>query len=193
MKMLPNSQATFWQETELPLMSSREAFHAKILAARESKPGLEKEPEADYGLIACGLLARYDRNSHSLRTSQTCLVAQAANEADGLALFSQTWPARGMMRNGQIYQLPTLGPGIGGAECGYLPTPTKSADSKGSPKNRYFGSSTCQSNLREHLRNGPDDPVYPNPLFVEGMMGFPMYHTDLPPSETLLSPKSPNS
>jgi hypothetical protein len=77
-----------------------------------------------------------------------------------------------------------LGPGIGGTEFGYLPTPTKSADSKGSPKGRYFGSGTCFSNLREILRDGPDDPVYPNPEFVEEMMGFPMFHTELPPSET---------
>lgn len=184
MTMLEPSQATFWPETELPLMSSRAASHARTLVLLENRPELAMEREAGCGLSAFVLLASYAPSSHSLKTSQTCLVAQANGRGDGLAPFSATWPARGMMRSGRIYQLPTLVPGIGGAESGYLPTPTKSADSKGAPKNRYFGSATCRSNLREHLRDGPDDPVYPNPEFVEGMMGFPMFHTELPPLET---------
>lgn len=178
-------QQTFWTETELDRStSSRAASRAKMLALLESKPELELAPEADCGPSAFDLLATYDPSSQSLRTSQICLVDHLNGQAGGSAQFSETWPARGMMRNGQIFRLPTLVPGIGGDEFGYLPTPTKSADSKGAPKNRYYGSDTCRSNLREHLRNGPDDPVYPNPEFVEGLMGFPTFHTDLQPSET---------
>jgi DNA (cytosine-5)-methyltransferase 1 len=85
-----------------------------------------------------------------------------------------------------------VGPGIGGAASGYLPTPKASADAKGSPRNRFFGSNTCRSNLREFLRDGPDDPIYPHPSFVERVMGFPIGHTDLNPSATQSFPKSPN-
>jgi hypothetical protein len=158
--------------------------HAKILALQESRQALAKEPEADYGPNACDLLASYDPNSHSLRTLQTCFLAQVTGEGDGLAEYSRTWPASGMMRSGIVYQLPSLEPGTGGTEFGYLPTPTKTADSKGAPRSRYFGSNTCKSNLREVLRNGPDDPIFPSPGFVEEIMGFPMFHTELQPLET---------
>jgi hypothetical protein len=56
---------------------------------------------------------------------------------------------------------------------GLLPTPNSSADCKGSPKNRFNGSSTERSNLRERLRTSTEDGTYPHPLFVEWMMGFP--------------------
>lgn len=84
----------------------------------------------------------------------------------------------GMMRSGIISQLPTLEPGINGTASGYLPTPVASADAKGAPKNRYWGSPTYRGLLREALRNGPDDPIYPHPHLVELMMGFPKDHTD---------------
>jgi hypothetical protein len=98
-----------------------------------------------------------------------------------------------MMQSGSAYQRLTLAPGIGGTEFGWLPTPTKTADSKGAPKNRYFGSPTCRSNLREWLRDGPDDPIYPHPDFVERVMGYPIGWTELAPSEIRLSRKSPKS
>jgi len=173
MKTSPSSQATFLDETEFPLMSSPADFPAKISRLAALSKGLERALEAGYGLSALDLLAKYDPVTHSLRTSQTCLVAQVNNQADGLAEFSATWPKRGMMRNGQIYQLPTLGPGIGGAESGYLPTPTKS-NAKGAAKSRYFRSEQSRGNLHEDLRDGPEDPIYPHPDFVELMMGFPI-------------------
>ena len=170
--------------------SSAAGFRAKMSALPEEKLALLMEREAASIQKSFDLLTKYDPNSSSWRTSQTCFLALANNQEDGLGQFSETWPRSGMMRNGIAYQLPTLGPGIVGTEYGFLPTPTKSADSKGSPKGRYFGSGTCFSNLREVLRNGPDDPVFPNPLLVEEMMGFPKSHTELQPSEMPLSRKS---
>jgi hypothetical protein len=184
MKTLESSTPLLFPETELELTSCQQVSPAKILALRESRLELGQKQEVGFGLNACDLLASYSQSSQSLRTSQTCLVAQLSNPEGGLALYSATWPKRGMMRNGQIYRLRTLVPGIGGEEFGYLPTPTKTADSKGAPKNRYYGSDTCRSNLREHLRDGPDDPVFPHPRLVEEMMGFPMCHTELRRSET---------
>lgn len=65
------------------------------------------------------------------------------------------------------------------------------ADAKASPKNRWFGSATYRSVLREYLRNGQDDPTYPHPLFLERVMGFPDGWTELPALETRSSPRSP--
>jgi hypothetical protein len=53
-----------------------------------------------------------------------------------------------------------------------LPTPNASADTKGCPRNRYWGSKTYRGHLREYLRSGQDDPIG---------------HTDLKPSEMPLS------
>ena len=192
MTMLEPLQQTFWQETELPLMSSRAVSRAKTLALRESRQESQREQEAAYGQNVSGLLASYDRNTHSLRTSQTCLVALLSNQADGFQLFCQTWPARGMMRNGQIYQLPTLEPGTGGAEYGYLPTVIKSTAS-GAASDRWFGSKKYRSNLHEYLRSGPADPKHVRPDFCEMLMGFPIGYTELLPAEIQSSPKSPNS
>ena len=61
---------------------------------------------------------------------------------------------------------------------GFLPTP-KSSDYKGSARNRYRGSAAYRSNLAESLRASHEDSIYPNPNFVEQMMGFPVGHTDL--------------
>ena len=58
----------------------------------------------------------------------------------------------------------------------YLPTPTCS-DAKGSPKSRTYLNN--KSNLCEVLRLSSEDSIYPNPRFVEQMMGFPVGHTDL--------------
>jgi len=162
----------------------QEDSRAKTLALLESKPELAKGREADYGANAYALLASYDRDTQSLKMSQTCFLDLVNAQGDGSQQSFETWPASGIMQNGMIYQLPTLEPGIGGGEYGFLPTPTKSADSKGAPKNRYYGSPTCRSNLREVLRNGPGDPTYPHPCFVEKVMGFPTFHTELPRSET---------
>ena len=79
-------------------MSSPEDSHAKTLAARAGALELEKEREAVFTLRSCALLATFDRNSFSWRTSQGCLVALVNNQADGLAEFSATWPRSGMMR-----------------------------------------------------------------------------------------------
>ena len=169
---------------ELPLMLLPEDSRAKTLALLESRPALAKGREADCGASAFVLLAKFDPNTQSLKMSQTCFLDPPSGQGDGSQQSCETWPASGMMLSGIIYQLPTLEPGIGGGEYGYLPTPTKTADSKGAPKNRFYGSPTCRSNLREVLRNGPDDPVYPHPSFVERIMGFPICATELPPLET---------
>ena len=130
MKMLPNSQATFFDETELPLMSSQGASRAKTLAALESKPEWVPEPEVDCGPKSSDLLASYDQDLLSWRTLQRCFLAPLNSQGDGLAEFWGTWPNAGMMQNGKTYQqLPwarlTLENGRG-----LLPTPRKNDSQK---------------------------------------------------------------
>jgi hypothetical protein len=60
----------------------------------------------------------------------------------------------------------------------FYPTPTTS-DSKGASAKRYKGSPHSHGNLREVIRDGETDGQYPNPEFVEWMMGFPIGHSAL--------------
>ncbi len=120
--------------------------------------------------------AWWDGHQYCWRTWQLCLL-------EGYAQFLGPWPRSGMTRSGIAYQLPTLVPGINGTEYGYLPTPTASTP-KGAVRNRFYGSPTYRGNLHEALRNGPDDPIYPHPDFVEQMMGYPTGWTELERQET---------
>ena len=90
-----------------------------------------------------------------------------------------TWKVKTTPSRRLLFQLVPSVPGTEGTGLGLLPTPTATADAKGSPKGRFNGSGTEKSNLREVLRDGPDDPIYPHPLFVERMMGYPEKWTDL--------------
>ena len=168
---------------ELPeLMSSLEVFHAKTLAWQGSRQGLQMEREAGCGVSAFALLAKFDPASQSLKTSQTCFLGRRNSQGLGLAEYSQTWPLSGMMQSGTIYQLPTLVPGTGGGEFGFLPTVIKSTAS-GSASNRWFGNPKYKNNLHEYLRDGPGDPKHVRPDFCEMIMGFPIGHTELQPAE----------
>jgi hypothetical protein len=164
-------------------ISCAEASRAKTLASLESSAAWGKAQDPASGPRLSDLLASYDRATSSWRTSQHCLLAQAKNEADGLAEFSETWPSAGMMRNGKTYQRQPWALPIAENASGLLPTPTKS-DAKGSPRNRWNGNEKSHGNLCEVLRDGPNDPIYPHPDFVEQMMGFPTGWTDLQHSAT---------
>lgn len=136
-----------------------------------------QEPEVVSGTSTSGSLKKRSRSTQSSRTSQP-FALEDWTRCSGASLRS------GMTRNGTVFPLPTLGPGTRGTASGFLPTPTASADAKGAPKDRYWGSRTYRGLLREALRSGPDDPIYPHPTFVEKMMGFPIGHTDLSNSGT---------
>lgn len=126
MTMSEPSQATFFDGMELPLMSSRAASRARTLALLESSAAWVKEPAAASGPRSSDLLASYDRNTSSWRTSQHCLLAQVNGEADGLAEFSETWPSAGMMRNGKTFRRQPWAIPIAESASGLWPTPSKS-------------------------------------------------------------------
>ena len=95
--------------------------------AKTSALQTNHEPEQTESDPGCGqstpeLLAKYDHNTHSWRTSQRCFLE---TQGDGLAEFLETWPRSGMTRNGIAYQLQVLDSLIKETGCGLLPTPTK--------------------------------------------------------------------
>ena len=236
MTMSEPSQATFFDGMELPLMSSRAASRARTLALLESSAAWVKEPAAASGPRSSDLLASYDRNTSSWRTSQHCLLAQANGEADGLAEFSETWPSAGMMRNGKTFRRQPWALPIAESASGLWPTPSKS-----DPMLESMTRSAKDPHVTKNgtVRNGPSNLGLPgmvrlwptptatmfkgsspaaltrkdgqdrsndrldhavmasdggqlNPTWVEWLMGFPTGHTDLQPSATRSSPRSPN-
>jgi hypothetical protein len=80
------------------LMSYRADFHAKTSLPQEKEQELTENAQ-ECGKKWQGLLARYDPNTHSLRTVQ-CSLIEDLNEC------LQTWPRWGSMRNGECFQQP---------------------------------------------------------------------------------------
>jgi hypothetical protein len=195
-----SSPPTGSPQMELELTSSVEASPARTYQRREgSRPW--RASAAAYGRNTPVLLANYDRNSSSWRTSQHCLV-------EGLQTYSETWPRSGMMRSGTAYQLPPLVRLTDETAFGLWPTPVTDAtmtalgrsDTKGMHSlslshcaNRGYGprgetmwptptvadsknvgnNGSSQFNLHKTV-NGPL-----NPTWVEWLMGFPLGWTDL--------------
>lgn len=126
--------------------------------------------EAAYGLKCSVLWGKLDQTTLSLKTAQCSLF-------EDLSKSYATFPKSGIMQNGNVYQAPTLESNRVGSDFIVLPTPCKS-DMKGACKNRYFGSSTYRSNLREFIRDGEQDGIYPNPELYERLMTFPISWTE---------------
>lgn len=175
MKTLPNSPDQFSLPMELPTSTlSLEASRAKTLAAQADKLESRRVLEAAYGQKLSVLLASYDQNTSSWRTSQTCLVALVNNEAGGLGEFSETWPKSGTMLNGKAYVLPILelgttetayGSSHGPQADGSWPTPSKSArGGKQTPGSAL----SLQKAVNGYLKDGTKREIVPTPRKMDG-------------------------
>ncbi len=130
MAMSGRSPKTDSRQMELPSMPSAADSPVRISAAQEK--ALEWRANGrDYGASTPVWLASYDRATSSWRTSQHCLV-------EGLAVFSETWPRSGTMRNGIAYRLPPLVRLTDEIEFGSFPTP-QARDWKGPQGRAYSG------------------------------------------------------
>jgi hypothetical protein len=199
------------EQTELFPMSSAADSHAKTLAWQGGGQGSTKTPAADYGQSTPVLLAKYDHNTSSWRTSQHCLEG-------GLTAFSETWPRSGMMRSGTAYQLPPLVRLTDATGSGLWPTPNTSEAKSDTLNIKNRVQKGKQIMLCHAVRMFPTpaardykDAGYPaelnrnsvtlatiaggslNPMWVEWLMGFPTDHTALNASETPSSRKSQKS
>jgi hypothetical protein len=175
MRISENSPETDSSQMEFPWMLSAEGSPAKTLASLESV--LEWQASGrDSGPNTPELLAKYDRDTSSWRTSQLCLDLE-------WALFSETWPRSGTMRNGIAFLLPTLVPITFEIESGLsdIQTPRKTV---AVPTHRFSRRKPCQEEVAARSQEKP------NPDYREFIMGFPIGWTVLEPSVTPSSRKS---
>lgn len=102
MKTSDYSQATFFDEMELPSTPSAAASRVRTFP-RLASGLVSKVRDLVSGRSTGELLANFDPNSLSWRTSQACLVS-------GWEPFSGTFPRSGMMQSGTVFQLQPLAP-----------------------------------------------------------------------------------
>ena len=134
-----------------------------------------------FGLNIGELLTIYDRDLQLWKMSE-CLFTGDYGK------YSEALPKSGIMLNGKIFALLKSEADSPVIDYLLLPTPLSSMH-KGAVKNRYYGSPNCRGNLEEVLRNSETDPICPNPVFIEKMMGYYIEWTDLEASEMQLSLK----
>jgi hypothetical protein len=173
-------------ESEPEQLSMWTSSAAASPARTSATPATRPESTArvvGYGQSTPELLASYDRDSSSWRTSQHCWL-------EGLAGYSETWPRSGLMRNGTAYQLPPLA----------VPSPATGSSSW--PTLKASDADQVTRNLDYFKRRrmiAPDLPVIValctpptasgiygrlTPTWCEWLMGFPIGHTALDASET---------
>ena len=95
-----------------------EDFHARTLVQQEKAQELT-ESEAECGEKWRGSFTKYDLSSCSWKTHQCSLLGD-------LDEFSETWPAWGLMRDGECWEQTRLEPVTIEKEFGYWPTPIAS-------------------------------------------------------------------
>ena len=157
-------------------MSYLEDFRVKTSQQQERAQGLMESDQA-CGEKWQGSFAKYDPDTHSLRTHQCSLL-------EDLMSSCQTLPAWGLMRDGECWEPGILEPPMPAKESGWWhPTPVRS-DYKGA---NLRGSKQRESQLKEwlHVRFSQGrKTTYPNPWFLERVMGWPIGWTELRPLET---------
>ena len=159
---------------------------ARIFRQRENAPE-STATTPDSGKNTPGLLANFDLDTRSWRTSQLSLFG-------GLAEFSQTWPRSGMTRNGTAYQLDPLAPLTDETGSGLWPTPMAQDGGAGARSLRGALDGTFHMTLHRAVEldrlhrdsSGTIDltkPIPPtgklNPRWIEWLMGYPDGWTEI--------------
>jgi len=153
--------------------------------------------EVGYGQNFFASFAKYDQVTSLWKTSQLCLTGDWSE-------FLGTWPRSGMMQNGTAYPLPTLDDLIYETGRGFWPTPTATLAHSGysigtalkvkQGVHKRKSGATIGSSLKWDARFIEDYQQnkrgFPNPKFLEWLMGYPENWTELKVSATPSSPKS---
>jgi hypothetical protein len=129
--------------------------------------------------------AQLDLDGQWLKTSQGyCQLT-----TDGLCEeYLAPLPSTGMMQSGNLYHAPTLVAATKESDCLLLPTPKHTDKNTAGVKSYKRGQTKHLSVAVKELLNKSDG--YLNSQFVEEIMGFPRYWTDLHfPTDSLLAPK----
>jgi len=167
----------------------REDFHARTLVPQEKAQEL-MENDQECGEKWRGSFVKYDPDLCLWKTHQCSLLGD-------LDEFLQTWPAWGLMRNGECWDMTDSVVNTGETEFGLLATPTKelfshwsSAKAKISSDGKRksgvkVGSIFWWDMTEQHLRLGglEEKKMIPDPLCGEVVMGWPMGWTELQPLE----------
>lgn len=157
------------------LTQSLAVGRAKILVPRETAPDWQ-ESVLVYGDICLEPFAWYDQKTHSWRTWQRCLI-------EGWAMFSETWPQSGLMRNGIAYRLPLSEYHTDVEGFGLWPTLLASDGKKISSVTletaKLLRDNKKQMHLIHHavLMQGQEGRYALNPSFCEEFMGLPKDYT----------------
>jgi hypothetical protein len=151
-------------------------FPAKTSALQETVTGLT-ESAADSGEKWRGWFVKYDPDSCSWKTAQCSLL-------EGLEQFSETWPAWGLMRNGECFELhpleqPTIDPAFT-----WLLTPTAQSWKAWTFRNplALIRRNHADGNLQEQLMRLCQRMI--TPRCQEILMMWPEGWTDLKPLAT---------
>jgi hypothetical protein len=148
-------------------ISSQAASLARILAALESAQESTAN-EAAYGPITLASLGKFDPDSYSLRTSQVCLTTNQCDE------FLGTFPALGLMRNGECYELQTSALPMNDSVSSLLPTPTRAMGKRG-----WGFSKTGRLRYSPQVYQNAAAFGYKPPIWLlEWEMGLPRNYTD---------------
>jgi hypothetical protein len=210
-KMMAFSRLSRFGMTFKPLTADRgEALLTSYLADFHARisPQLEREQESLASDQVCGekwqgSFAKFDPDTHSLRTHQCSLLEDSMSSC-------QTLPAWGLMRDGECWEQPTLELRIRGTESGLRPTPTVNGNynRKGLSPTSGDGLATAvmkwptprtkgmcggtgswellkkNTTIKEARAMGAGNGGTLNPTWVEWLMGWPLEWTDLKPLET---------
>ena len=115
----------------------------------------------DSGHNSTDSFATYDRATSSWKTSQGSLF-------EGWIEYSETWPQRGMMRNGRCYPQPMSERPISANGSGLLPT----------PKAEYGGLRTPDGKRGADLQDKVINPeMWPTPSAGDANIAAPNQHT----------------
>lgn len=148
------------------LMSSPAVSPAKTSAPQEGV--LESKVSAvDYGLNTQEYLAKYDLNSHSLKTAQTLLFEEGTSSL-------VTLPDWGMMLNGECFRLAPSGAHMCDYGCSLWPTPRSGAQDNCGGSNARAKAKRCGTYVGRKQ----------NPALSEWLMWWPIGWTALSPLET---------
>jgi hypothetical protein len=189
------------------LMLYLEDFRVRTLAAQEKEQELPERVQ-ECGRTWRGSLAKYDPDTHLLRTAQCSLLEDSIPS-------SVTLPRWGTMRNGDVYQQPIVARPTKESEFGLWPTPTAHNAKEGAypaeflrktptlaaqvqikkwptpqaSDNRDRGNISSPS-VQRRIEIGKQVSLSQsvstesgqlNPMWVEWLMGWPLGWTDLQP------------
>jgi hypothetical protein len=157
------------------------SFLAGFLVQTSALPGkarASKAKKAASGLKWPESLAKWDRDTSSWKTAQRLLFADSVE-------CLETFPRWGLMRAGELLAQTPVDFNITEPDSGWLPTPT-ATDGKGGTTSIRKDTGRQRTDQLRHYVKIRFGVTYPNPGWLDEVMGFPIGWTAL---DALATPK----